>query len=130
MEHSVLSNDSKPVEISLHKSFTIKDDYPKNFKKDSTVYAIVFDLVVDKLKEHYTGNSYENAYADIKKELGVLGFKRQQGSVYFGNEKITSVSCVLAVQSLNRKFPWFKQCVKDIRMLRIEEDNDLQPVLL
>ena len=58
------------------------------------------------------------------------GFSRQQGSVYFGDvEKVDAVKCVLAVQDLTRKFPWFAASVEDIRMLRIEDNNDLMPAI-
>ena len=55
-------------------------------------------------------------------------FDWQQGSVYFGQE-INAVQCVLAAQKLSQSLPWFKACVRDIRMLRIEELNDLMPAL-
>jgi virulence-associated protein VapD len=59
-----------------------------------------------------------------------FGFKRQQGSVYFGDAKIVNpVQCVLAVQALVAKHPWFRNVVTDIRMLRIEENNDLMPAV-
>ena len=57
------------------------------------------------------------------------GFKWQQGSVYFGDESINAVNCVMVVQKLAKKFPWFSACVKDVRMLRIEENNDLMPAI-
>lgn len=94
------------------------------------MYAIAFDLKVSDLEQHYTGNSYNNAYGDIKKFLASKGFDRQQGSVYFGDPaKIDAVKCVMAVNALSQACPWFKQCVTDIRMLRIEENNDLTPAL-
>ncbi len=94
------------------------------------MYAIAFDLRVSDLETHYTGNSYNNAYGDIKKFLETKGFSRQQGSVHFGDvDKIDAVKCVMAVNALSNQFPWFKQCVTDIRMLRIEENNDLYPAL-
>jgi virulence-associated protein VapD len=49
----------------------------------------------------------------------------QQGSVYFGNEKINAVNCVLTIQKLAKQYSWFMACVKDVRMLRIEENNNL-----
>jgi len=58
-----------------------------------------------------------------------LGFNWQQGSVYFGSEKINAVTCVMAAQTLSREYVWFKASVRDIRMLRIEEMNDLKPAL-
>ena len=40
------------------------------------------------------------------------------------------MKCVLTVQRLSRKYPWFKASVRDIRMLRIEENNDLLPTII
>jgi virulence-associated protein VapD len=94
------------------------------------MYAIAFDLKVADLELHYHGNSYNNAYGDIKKFLESKGFSRQQGSVYFGDVGvIDAVKCVMAVNALSAAYPWFKDCVTDIRMLRIEENNDLTPAL-
>lgn len=91
-------------------------------------YAISFDLDTTQLQQVYPTSSWQNAYGDIKKILVPLGFDWQQGSVYFG-ESINAVRCVLAAQQLSQTLPWFKQCVRDIRMLRIEELNDLSPAL-
>jgi virulence-associated protein VapD len=90
------------------------------------MYAIVFDLDTDKLKALYYNTSWNNAYKDIEKVLVKEGFKRQQESVYFGDkDKINVVSCVLAVQKLAKQLTWFSESVKDIQMLRIEENSDL-----
>lgn len=100
-----------------------------NFKCNK-MHAIVFDLDTETLKQIYPNPSWNNAYTDICSELESFGFKRQQGSVYFGNaDEVNSVTCVLAVQSLSRKFAWFKAAVKDIRMLKIEDNNDLAPAI-
>lgn len=94
------------------------------------MYAIAFDLEQDTLSKTYGGTTYTNAYNDIKKVLGQYGFTRQQGSVYFGDvEKVDAVRCVLAVQDLAKRFPWFAPSVEDIRMLRIEDNNDLMPAI-
>jgi virulence-associated protein VapD len=93
------------------------------------VYAIAFDLDTIQLQRVYPNASYQNAYADIKKVLLPLGFTWQQRSVYFGGEDMNAVRCVLAAQALSHAYPWFKSCVRDIRMLRIEELNDLAPAL-
>ena len=50
---------------------------------------------------------------------------RQQGSVCFGGPDVNAVTCVLAAQDLARTLPWFAASVRDIRMMRIEELNDL-----
>jgi virulence-associated protein VapD len=54
----------------------------------------------------------------------------QQGSVYFGGERINAVTCVLAAMDLSRSLPWFAGSVRDLRMLRIEELNDLMPAIM
>ncbi|MBC6438477.1 MAG: virulence factor [Rhodobacteraceae bacterium] len=93
------------------------------------MYAIAFDLDTDMPRRSYHNESHVNAYSDIRRALEGLGFQWQQGSVYFGGEGVDAVQCVLAVQTLSSRFPWFKPSVKDIRMLRIEENNDLMPAV-
>ncbi|NIZ40927.1 hypothetical protein PVA45_05360 [Entomospira entomophila] len=93
------------------------------------MYAITFDLEISDLERLYPGNSYHNAYAEIKNFLATHGFKRQQGSVYFGDDGIDAVKTVMAVNKMSAQFPWLKGSVSDIRMLRIEENNDLAPAL-
>jgi len=94
------------------------------------MYAIVFDLDQDTLEKTYHVPSFTNAYADIKKLLESYGFNRQQGSVYFGDvSKVDAVTCVLAVMDLAKQNPWFAPSVSDIRMLRIEDNNDLMPAV-
>src|SRR5260363_197139 len=75
------------------------------------MYAISFDLDTEQLKQQYPNDSWQNAYDDIRKELMPLGFTWQQGSVYFGDENMNAVKCVLAAQVLSKAYPWFKkQC--------------------
>ena len=93
------------------------------------MYAIVFDLDTATLELTYPNQSWRNAYQDIRRVLEAKGFDWQQGSTYFGNERVTAVDCVLAVQDLKRAYNWFVPSVRDIRMLRIEENNDLSPAL-
>lgn len=93
------------------------------------MYAIVCDLDAQVLQATYRDASWDNAYADVRRVLEHRGFERQQGSTYFGNERVTAVDCVLAVQELKREYDWFGPAVRDIRMLRIEENNDLSPAL-
>lgn len=94
------------------------------------MYAIAFDLDTQKLQELYGSPSWQNAYKEIGDVLCEAGFQRKQGSVYFGDmQKVNSVTCTLVTQKLARKYPWFASSVKDIQMLRIEEDSDLSPAL-
>lgn len=93
------------------------------------MFAITFDLDTTVLKESYHNDSWQNAYNDVKRALESHGFERIQGSVYFGNDRVDAVTCVLAVQQLTSDFEWFAPAVKDIRMLRIEDNNDLMPAV-
>ena len=92
-------------------------------------YAIAFDLDTDTLKDLYPSSAWNNAYADIRRFLEDNGFDHKQGSVYFGNDTIDAVSCVLVAQQLSDEFDWFQPAVKDIRMLRIEDNNDLMSAI-
>ena len=92
------------------------------------VYAIAFDMDIESLRQHY-GDPYNTAYLEIRRVLQSHGFRWQQGSVYFGTESMNAVTCVLAAQDLATELPWFAHCVRDIRMLRIEEFNNLMPAV-
>lgn len=103
---------------------------PNRFVWPRRMYAIAFDLDTAVLEAAYPNASWRNAYEDIRRVLAGHHFERQQGSVYFGDaDKVDPVRCVIAVQDLARQFKWFASSVSDIRMLRIEENNDLQPAI-
>ena len=93
------------------------------------MYAIAFDLDTEILQQAYPNPSWNNAYGDIRRVLEPLGFNWQQGSVYFGDETMNAVKCVLAAQKLSGTYTWFRASVRDIRMLRIEDVNDLSAAL-
>lgn len=89
------------------------------------MYAIVFDFDTEMLKSNYPNSSWQNAYTDVRNYLSARGFDWMKGSTYFGDETIDAVRCVRTVQKLAAKYSWFTPSVRDIRMLRIEENNDL-----
>ena len=94
------------------------------------MYAITFDLDMERLRAAYHNDSYQNAYMDIRRVLiDEFGFDWQQGSVYFGGPTVDAVTCVMAAQELATRFDWFPLSVRDIRMLRIEDNNDLSPAI-
>jgi virulence-associated protein VapD len=107
---------------------TIRQGLPGEVRKEGRVYAIAFDMDIEQLRTNY-GDPYNNAYLEIRRVLQRHGFAWQQGSVYFGGPEITAVTCVLAAMDLARSLPWFAASVRDIRMLRIEELNDLMPAV-
>ncbi len=95
---------------------------------EGRMYAISFDMDIESLRQHY-GDPYNNAYMEIRRILERFGFRWQQGSTYFGGESVNAVTCVMAAMDLSRNLPWFAPSVRDIRMLRIEENNDLMPAV-
>ena len=101
---------------------------PPDLTKEGRVYAIAFDMDVESLRLTY-GDPNNNAYSEIRKVLEQHGFKWQPGSVYFGGPEINAVTCVLAAMDLAKTLSWFAASVRDIRMMRIEELNDLMPAV-
>lgn len=97
--------------------------------KAGRVYAIAFDLdtriALQRCGEGWRGTCYEQ----ISRVLTEYGFTRQQGSVFVGDHTTNPVKCVTAVQEIDRRYAWFASTVKDLRMYRIEENNDLLPAL-
>jgi virulence-associated protein VapD len=92
------------------------------------VYAIAFDIDTQ-VAERVIGDSWKSCYDKIDRVLTAHGFRRQQGSLFFGNDASNAVTCVTAIQDLDNKYAWFGRVVRDLRMLRIDEDNDLLPAL-
>jgi virulence-associated protein VapD len=116
------------VTIRESRPSPIRASLPASFKREGVVYAIAFDMDIEQLRLHY-GDPYNNAYLEIRKVLEGQGFLWQQGSVYFGGSAVTAASVMVAVIELTTRLPWFAASVRDIRMLRIEELNDLMPVV-
>jgi virulence-associated protein VapD len=100
-----------------------------NRRRGNSVYAIVFDFDTELLEQLYPNASWRNAYTDVRSYLTARGFEWMQGSTYFGDDSVDAVRCVRTVQRLSKKYPWFTPSVRDIRMLRIEENNDLRVAL-
>jgi virulence-associated protein VapD len=96
--------------------------------REGRMYAIAFDMDIEALRSAY-GDPYNGAYLEIRKILERHGFTWQQGCVYFGGDRINAVTCVMAAIDLSRQLPWFAASVRDVRMLRIEELNDLMPAV-
>lgn len=84
------------------------------------MYAIVFDMVISDLKEHY-GEKYHSAYTEIKNTLSDNEFYWIQGSTSVTKKNLDAV--YLAINSLS-KISWFKKSVRDIRVFRIEDWSD------
>jgi virulence-associated protein VapD len=92
------------------------------------MYAIVIDLDRELLRKRLDA-PHDDTDQAIRRVLQRHGFTRQWDGLYFGDDRINAVTCVLAAQDLSRSLPWFAASVRDIRMLRIEELNDLMPAI-
>ena len=93
------------------------------------MYAICFDLNTEMAARYHPSNSETGAWKLIETVFRHHGFTRNQGSVYFGDEGTTWVHCVLAVQDLVKQHPWMRFAIRSIRALRVEENNDLLPLI-
>ncbi|MDY5731066.1 MAG: virulence protein [Eubacteriales bacterium] len=92
------------------------------------MYAIIFDLKIDVLKEEY-GESYNVAYDEVKKELLNYGFEWVHGSVYI-NHNLNNVLPLVykAIEKLSM-IHWFKKSVRDIKVCKVEEWSDFTEIV-
>ncbi|MDO5090747.1 MAG: hypothetical protein Q4D61_04310 [Cardiobacteriaceae bacterium] len=89
-------------------------------------YLITFDMDTRCLQERYPAQTWQNAYADIKKILACHGFDNIQGSVYLGDEAVSEAHGTLAIQELSFRYEWFCDCVSNIKFYRLESDLNAQ----
>ncbi len=95
MTTPVLERSGKVIEKTRHDEFALRE---------GRMYAIAFDMDIDSLRKTY-GDPDNNAYIEIRKVLEKHGFNWQQGSVYFGGDRINAVTCVLAPLTWRGPFP-------------------------
>jgi virulence-associated protein VapD len=88
------------------------------------MYAIAFDLKIDDLKKHY-GDPYNEAYAEIEKELDALGFIWAQGSLYIMKDNSNPLSVLNNTINRLASISWFKASVRDIRAFKVEDWSDI-----
>ena len=103
---------------------------PSVKRKATRVYAIAFDFDTAVL-ERLCGSNYPACYRKFGAVLAGFGFGRpaRKRLLYLGNQDSDAVHCVMAVQEADRRFAWFAPAVRDLRMLRVDEDNDLMPAI-
>lgn len=92
------------------------------------MYAIAFDLEVAELKKHY-GDSYNNAYMEVGKELKTLGFEWAQGSVYVNESSENSLASVYKAINRLSTIDWFVKSVRDIRAFKVEDWSDFTTIV-
>ena len=85
------------------------------------MFAIAFDLVVKEVERHHPRGVTE-AYLEIKRVLGSLGFTWRQGSLYTtdSDDMAKLFSAILALKAL----PWFPLAVRDLRAFKVEQWSD------
>lgn len=92
------------------------------------MYAILYQVDHEAVRIA-SGNGEINPDAEIHCVLQKHGFTWQQGGLYFADERVNAVMCILAAMDVARSLPWFAASVRDFRMLRIEDMNDLMPAV-
>lgn len=93
------------------------------------MYALTIDLDEETVVRARPGTTLRQAYAEVARELASLGFERRYDGLFYGGERVNAVGSVLAARQLARALPWFAPSVRDFRLLRIEEQNDLLPAV-
>jgi virulence-associated protein VapD len=122
-----------PIELPQWLTDPYSAEPSSNLPPEGTyrMYALTFDLDTEMLRKSYPNEHSTNAYKDIRKILEQENFTWKQGSVYFGDPvKVNLTSCILAAKRLAKELPWFLSSVRDLRMLRIEEQNDVLPIIM
>ena len=90
------------------------------------MFVITFDLMTAATAAaHPKGVS--QAYTDIGRTLARFGFEGIQGSVY-QTKRIELANMYRAVEAL-KALPWLAQCVRDLRVHRIDYGDDFTAVL-
>ena len=93
------------------------------------LYAIALDFDPERLRIHRPGHTITSACDAILGEIKSFGFTHKQGGVFFGDENVTPVTCVLAMQAVKQQHPWLGQTLSSARILRIEDNDDLMPAI-
>lgn len=87
---------------------------------------IVFDLDTKCLEQCYHNNSWQNAYADIRRVLNKHRFNNIQGTVYLSEVGVRQAHGTLALQEVAIKFQWFGKCVSNVQFYDLADDFNAQ----
>ena len=86
-------------------------------------YAVLFDMDTKCLEREYGGKSHPNAYKAIGDVFRKYALVNVQGSVYMGAS--SWLECVSALQEMVETHKWFGQCVRNVRIFKVEDNNDI-----
>ncbi|NIZ47838.1 hypothetical protein PVA44_07910 (plasmid) [Entomospira nematocerorum] len=103
----------------LEKHFNATDD---DMSKELSMEIILPSQTNEKVKWAYT-----KAYYLVGQYLEQNGFEWKQGSVYFYKDKSIQDNLIVLkiIRKMTKKYPWFLDCSRDVRMLKIEAENDV-----
>ncbi|MGM9685416.1 MAG: virulence protein [Bacteroidaceae bacterium] len=90
------------------------------------MFAIAFDMDIKELRSTY-GETYNNAYYEIKIILRDHNFFNTQGSVYL-TDKDDMANLFSAIYAL-KKIDWFRSSVRDIRAFKVENWSDFTEIV-
>lgn len=93
------------------------------------VYAIALDLDAEELKKSRRADAFGDAHCDISRFLRRHGFECMRGGIYFGDESVNAVTCQTVVGHLALEYEWFARSFRGVRMLRIQDDDGLAPMI-
>lgn len=88
------------------------------------MYLMVFHFNFDLLQQELGKSHIEYAQEQIMKKIP-YSFTQLDTFSYIGDEMINTVQCVLAIQYLEKELVWFRRCLTDARLLKIDSNEDL-----
>lgn len=91
--------------------------------------AINFDLKIERLKEVYPDENYNNAYRDIGRFLHKHGFEHRQGSGYVSEGNCEYNDVVVLSIALAKELGWFSYSVEKMDVTEVGQTWDLIPYL-
>ena len=91
-------------------------------RTSNLTYAVVFDMDT-KCLERECPTSYQNAYKAIGDVFKKYALVNEQGSVYLGAS--SWLECLNALQETVKIHKWFGQCVRNVRVFRVQDADDV-----
>lgn len=91
--------------------------------------ALNFDLDTHRLKQHYPGANYRQAYYDLRRFFKRHQFSHRQGSGYISDNKLSSADIYDLMDDLSTALPWIGVCVNKIDVTNVGRQHDLTELL-
>ncbi|NIZ18924.1 hypothetical protein [Entomospira culicis] len=99
----------------------------KHFSSDDITRDLDMDIILPAQITEKVKRAYIKAYYLARRYLEQNGVKWKQGSVYFYQDKSIQYNLLVLkiIRKMAKKYPWFLDCSRDVRMLKIEAENDV-----